>query len=136
MSGGCRAERCRERTHLGRLISLGIAHSPTAVLSCIFLFDERNYAAIIVRGICPKKEGEVTPDNHNCGQQTVPLIVVLLHIYSFHSISIESDNLRPKKMATSFDVDAVRKKFPALQGKQIYFDNAGGSQVLQSVIDS
>ena len=39
-------------------------------------------------------------------------------------------------MATSFDVAAVRKHFPALQGKQVYMDNAGGSQVLQEVIDS
>ena len=39
-------------------------------------------------------------------------------------------------MATTFDVDAVRKHFPALQQKQVYFDNAGGSQVLKEVIDS
>lgn len=39
-------------------------------------------------------------------------------------------------MSKAFDVDAVRRQFPALQEKQIYFDNAGGSQTLQSVIDS
>ncbi|WPH00596.1 Hypothetical protein R9X50_00342600 [Acrodontium crateriforme] len=39
-------------------------------------------------------------------------------------------------MSQSFDVAAIRRKFPALNGKQIYFDNAGGSQVLQEVIDS
>jgi len=39
-------------------------------------------------------------------------------------------------MAATFDVAAVRKHFPALQQKQVYFDNAGGSQVLQSVIDA
>ncbi|KAK3679089.1 hypothetical protein LTR37_021455, partial [Vermiconidia calcicola] len=39
-------------------------------------------------------------------------------------------------MATTFDISAVRKHFPALQQNQVYFDNAGGSQVLQEVIDS
>ncbi|KAF2721380.1 PLP-dependent transferase [Polychaeton citri CBS 116435] len=35
-----------------------------------------------------------------------------------------------------FDVQEARKHFPALHHKQIYFDNAGGSQALQEVIDS
>lgn len=35
-----------------------------------------------------------------------------------------------------FDVAAIRKQFPALDKKQIYFDNAGGSQILGSVADS
>jgi selenocysteine lyase/cysteine desulfurase len=39
-------------------------------------------------------------------------------------------------MATDFDVSNVRNHFPALNSKQIYFDNAGGSQVLKEVIDS
>lgn len=39
-------------------------------------------------------------------------------------------------MATEFDVASVRKHFPALDKKQIYFDNAGGSQVLKSVVDA
>lgn len=39
-------------------------------------------------------------------------------------------------MAETFDVEAVRKHFPALGKNQVYFDNAGGSQVLQEVIDS
>lgn len=39
-------------------------------------------------------------------------------------------------MATDFDVESVRKHFPALHHQQVYFDNAGGSQVLQEVIDS
>lgn len=38
-------------------------------------------------------------------------------------------------MATTFDINAVRAQFPALQHKQIYFDNAGGSQILKSVVD-
>jgi len=33
------------------------------------------------------------------------------------------------------DVTSLRKHFPALDKKQIYFDNAGGSQCLQEVID-
>jgi cysteine desulfurase family protein (TIGR01976 family) len=36
----------------------------------------------------------------------------------------------------AFDVAAVRSSFPALSGKQVYMDNAGGAQVLKSVIDS
>ena len=39
-------------------------------------------------------------------------------------------------MATTFDVKAVRDHFPALKEDQVYFDNAGGSQVLKEVIDS
>ncbi|SMR51444.1 unnamed protein product [Zymoseptoria tritici ST99CH_3D1] len=35
-----------------------------------------------------------------------------------------------------FDVAAIRKQFPALDKKPIYFDNAGGSQILGSVADS
>ena len=38
-------------------------------------------------------------------------------------------------MAT-FEIDVVRSSFPALSGKQVYMDNAGGAQVLKSVIDS
>ena len=37
-------------------------------------------------------------------------------------------------MASTLDVDAARKAFPALQAShQVYFDNAGGSQVLGTV---
>ncbi|KAI4731374.1 PLP-dependent transferase [Aureobasidium sp. EXF-10728] len=39
-------------------------------------------------------------------------------------------------MASTFDVTALRKHFPALDKKQVYFDNAGGSQVIKEVIDS
>ncbi|OQO01910.1 hypothetical protein B0A48_12383 [Cryoendolithus antarcticus] len=39
-------------------------------------------------------------------------------------------------MAATFDVNAVRQQFPAVGKKQVYFDNAGGSQVLKSVVDS
>ena len=39
-------------------------------------------------------------------------------------------------MATTFDVTTVRSQFPALNQKQVFMDNAGGSQVLSTVIDS
>ena len=39
-------------------------------------------------------------------------------------------------MAATFDVAAIRKHFPALEQNQVYFDNAGGSQVLKEVIDA
>lgn len=39
-------------------------------------------------------------------------------------------------MATKFDVAAVRKHFPALDKQQVYFDNAGGSQILGEVVES
>ncbi|KAH7035115.1 pyridoxal phosphate-dependent transferase [Microdochium trichocladiopsis] len=40
-------------------------------------------------------------------------------------------------MAAAFDVKATRAKFPALSnGGQVYLDNAGGSQTLESVIGS
>ena len=35
-----------------------------------------------------------------------------------------------------FDLNKVRERFPALGQNQVYFDNAGGSQTLGSVIDS
>lgn len=34
------------------------------------------------------------------------------------------------------DVQKVRAKFPALSKEQVFFDNAGGSQVLGAVVDS
>ncbi|KAI9647567.1 hypothetical protein NHQ30_003952 [Ciborinia camelliae] len=37
---------------------------------------------------------------------------------------------------SSFDITATRKCFPALDKKQVYLDNAGGSQILGTVIDS
>jgi hypothetical protein len=39
-------------------------------------------------------------------------------------------------MPSSFDVQAARQQFPALKQNQVYFDNAGGSQILGPVIDS
>ncbi|UNI21144.1 hypothetical protein JDV02_007160 [Purpureocillium takamizusanense] len=35
-----------------------------------------------------------------------------------------------------YSVDEARAQFPALQQQQVFFDNAGGSQVLGSVVDS
>jgi len=37
--------------------------------------------------------------------------------------------------SSTFDIHAVRAHFPALQHEQVYFDNAGGSQILKSVVD-
>ena len=37
---------------------------------------------------------------------------------------------------SSSDLDAVRSQFPALAGDQVFFDNAGGSQTLGSVIEA
>ena len=40
-------------------------------------------------------------------------------------------------MATaSYDVTSARKEFPALSERQVFFDNAGGSQTLGTVIES
>ncbi|KAG9377759.1 aminotransferase class-V [Pyrenophora tritici-repentis] len=36
----------------------------------------------------------------------------------------------------TFDISKAREHFPALQQDQVFFDNAGGSQTLASVIDS
>jgi len=35
-----------------------------------------------------------------------------------------------------FDVEEARKQFPGLKQPQVYFDNAGGSQTLGTVIKS
>lgn len=40
------------------------------------------------------------------------------------------------RSSADLDLDEVRGNFPALKNDQIFFDNAGGSQVLGSVIDS
>jgi len=37
---------------------------------------------------------------------------------------------------SSFDIASARERFPALKQPQVFFDNAGGSQVLGTVIDS
>ena len=34
------------------------------------------------------------------------------------------------------DVNIVRSQFPALSKEQVFFDNAGGSQILGTVVDS
>lgn len=39
-------------------------------------------------------------------------------------------------MTETFNVAALREHFPALGKKQVYFDNAGGSQVLKEVVDA
>ncbi|KAK5711082.1 hypothetical protein LTR17_018582 [Elasticomyces elasticus] len=39
-------------------------------------------------------------------------------------------------MAATFDVNAVRQHFPALSQKTVYFENAGGSQILKEVVDT
>ncbi|OHF01078.1 aminotransferase class-V [Colletotrichum orchidophilum] len=39
-------------------------------------------------------------------------------------------------MSSQIDIAAVRSKFPALGQDQVFFDNAGGSQTLGTVIDS
>ena len=38
--------------------------------------------------------------------------------------------------STKFNVQALRAKFPALQQDHIYLDNAGGSQILGTVVDA
>jgi len=38
--------------------------------------------------------------------------------------------------AMVFDVEEARKQFPGLKQPQVYFDNAGGSQTLGTVIKS
>lgn len=39
-------------------------------------------------------------------------------------------------MSAQIDIAATRAKFPALGQDQVFFDNAGGSQTLGTVIDS
>ncbi|MCJ1460754.1 hypothetical protein MMC28_011136 [Mycoblastus sanguinarius] len=52
-------------------------------------------------------------------------------------MSAESQALTPTEMDTIFNVTKARTCFPALQQlHQIYFDNAGGSQVLSTVASS
>jgi selenocysteine lyase/cysteine desulfurase len=37
---------------------------------------------------------------------------------------------------SSFDIANVRNAFPALKQPQVFFDNAGGSQTLATVIEA
>jgi selenocysteine lyase/cysteine desulfurase len=39
-------------------------------------------------------------------------------------------------MSTEFNITTVRKRFPSLNQPQVYFDNAGGSQILGDVVTS
>jgi selenocysteine lyase/cysteine desulfurase len=39
-------------------------------------------------------------------------------------------------MTTEFDITTVRERFPSLKQPQVYFDNAGGSQILGDVVTS
>jgi selenocysteine lyase/cysteine desulfurase len=38
-------------------------------------------------------------------------------------------------MASEFDIAQVRTRFPALNAEHVFLDNAGGSQVLDTVIE-
>ena len=68
-----------------------------------------------------------------------PASVLTLFWYLYYSYIL----LRPTifyltrvNMATTFDVDHARSHFTALRQKQSFMDNAGGSQILDSVADS
>ncbi len=37
---------------------------------------------------------------------------------------------------SDFDIETVRSQFPALSQGQVFFDNAGGSQTLGTVIEA
>jgi hypothetical protein len=41
-----------------------------------------------------------------------------------------------KVMASTFDIQTARAHFPALKSDQVFFDNAGGSQILGEVATS
>lgn len=49
--------------------------------------------------------------------------------YEYNIVYITSPTM------SSFDITATRKCFPALDKKQVYLDNAGGSQTLGTVIE-
>lgn len=38
-------------------------------------------------------------------------------------------------MTSQLDLEKVRGSFPALTSDQVFFDNAGGSQTLETVVD-
>ena len=37
---------------------------------------------------------------------------------------------------SAFDIASARSRFPALKSKQVFFDNAGGTQILGTVVES
>jgi selenocysteine lyase/cysteine desulfurase len=39
-------------------------------------------------------------------------------------------------MTTDFDIATIRERFPSLKQPTVYFDNAGGSQILGDVVTS
>lgn len=45
----------------------------------------------------------------------------ILHLEPCHTLS-RSDSRTDRSMATTFDIDAARKHFPALSQKQVFFD--------------
>ncbi|RHZ50444.1 uncharacterized protein CDV56_101201 [Aspergillus thermomutatus] len=58
--------------------------------------------------------------------------VVILSVSSF----IYPSPFRSAEMAAEFDIAQARTRFPALKLKRVFLDNAGGSQVLDTVIES
>jgi hypothetical protein len=59
-------------------------------------------------------------------------------LLSFSSVSFLASVIYRQQGATmsSFSISESRENFPALKLPQVYFDNAGGSQTLGTVIES
>ena len=73
---------------------------------------------------------------------TLTITVGEFHICSYRArVTWESREVWVSRLGLAFSdmafsVEQARAQFPALQQDQIFMDNAGGSQVLSTVIDS
>jgi hypothetical protein len=55
---------------------------------------------------------------------------------SLPNLKFSSDKGILSMNSSDFDITVARSKFPALNQPQVFFDNAGGSQTLGTVIES
>ena len=53
-----------------------------------------------------------------------------------HNITLSQKEQILATMSDSFNIASVRERFPSLRQRQVYFDNAGGSQILGDVVES
>lgn len=75
------------------------------------------------------------PQSSNCGLLSETQIHQIPEVTHYIRQCFSSVNFS-KMSESQIDMKALRAKFPALQQKQVFLDNAGGSQILGAAADS
>ena len=76
----------------------------------------------------------LTPSHSHNGSQ--PIVYKVWYIVFPIVNPLSRSRARGIIIMSSFDITTTRDRFPALNQPQVFFDNAGGSQTLGTVIDS